>query len=89
MAPAFVMNDDYPATKPAPAAPTYGRLASVYSEVQTNRIDHELPLPSVLKGSFKIVDGPPSSAAGNPGHFLTQLISRSVFVKFALIVQWR
>ncbi|CAL9194693.1 unnamed protein product [Musa hybrid cultivar] len=43
-----------------------GRLASVYSEVQTNRLHHPLPLPSVLKGPFKLLDGPPSSAAGNP-----------------------
>ncbi|PKA47853.1 Pyrophosphate--fructose 6-phosphate 1-phosphotransferase subunit beta [Apostasia shenzhenica] len=45
---------------------TTGRLASVYSEVQTSRLNHPLPLPSVLKSSFEIVDGPPSSAAGNP-----------------------
>ncbi|KAK9267271.1 hypothetical protein L1049_009693 [Liquidambar formosana] len=31
-----------------------------------SRLDHCLPLPSVLKGAFKIGDGPPSSAAGNP-----------------------
>ncbi|XP_043691308.1 pyrophosphate--fructose 6-phosphate 1-phosphotransferase subunit beta-like [Telopea speciosissima] len=43
-----------------------GRLASVYSEVQTSRLNHTLPLPSVIKNSFKIVEGPPSSAAGNP-----------------------
>ncbi|XP_020259124.1 pyrophosphate--fructose 6-phosphate 1-phosphotransferase subunit beta-like [Asparagus officinalis] len=43
------------------AAP--GRLAS---EVQTSRLNHPLPLPSVLKSPFKIADGPPSSAAGNP-----------------------
>ncbi|GAV72168.1 PFK domain-containing protein [Cephalotus follicularis] len=43
-----------------------GRLASVYSEVQTSRLNHSLPLPSVLKSSFNIADGPPSSAAGNP-----------------------
>ncbi|GMI93287.1 hypothetical protein like AT1G12000 [Hibiscus trionum] len=47
-------------------APVSGRLASVYSQVQTSRIDHALPLPSVLRNPFKIVDGPPSSAAGNP-----------------------
>ncbi|KAL4387808.1 hypothetical protein GQ457_09G001160 [Hibiscus cannabinus] len=47
-------------------APVSGRLASVYSQVQTSRIDHSLPLPSVLRNPFKIVDGPPSSAAGNP-----------------------
>ncbi|KAH7688599.1 pyrophosphate--fructose-6-phosphate 1-phosphotransferase protein [Dioscorea alata] len=43
-----------------------GRLAAVYSEVQTSRLNHPLPLPSVLGGYFKIVDGPASSAAGNP-----------------------
>ncbi|KAE8733162.1 Pyrophosphate--fructose 6-phosphate 1-phosphotransferase subunit beta [Hibiscus syriacus] len=47
-------------------APVSGRLSSVYSQVQTSRIDHALPLPSVLRNPFKIVDGPPSSAAGNP-----------------------
>lgn len=44
-----------------------GRFASVYSEVQNSRIFHTLPLPSVLKTHFKIIDGPLSSAAGNPG----------------------
>ncbi|KAK8954684.1 Pyrophosphate--fructose 6-phosphate 1-phosphotransferase subunit beta [Platanthera zijinensis] len=46
--------------------PSSGRLASVYSEVQTSRLNHPLSMPSVLKSSFKIVDGAPSSAAGNP-----------------------
>ncbi|KAL6332604.1 hypothetical protein AAG906_009924 [Vitis piasezkii] len=46
---------------------TTGRFAAVYSEVQTSRLNHSLPLPSVLKSPFKIVEGPPSSAAGNPG----------------------
>uniref|UniRef100_A0A7N0TNQ1 Phosphofructokinase domain-containing protein n=1 Tax=Kalanchoe fedtschenkoi TaxID=63787 RepID=A0A7N0TNQ1_KALFE len=50
----------------AKSAPVAGRLASVYSEVQRSRLDHPLPLPSVLKNSFKVVEGPPSSAAGNP-----------------------
>ncbi|CAA7407601.1 unnamed protein product [Spirodela intermedia] len=50
-------------SKPASA----GRHAGVYSEVQTSRLDHRLLLPSVLKGAaFKVVDGPGSSAAGNP-----------------------
>ncbi|KAF8410775.1 hypothetical protein HHK36_003312 [Tetracentron sinense] len=49
------------------SAATPGRLASVYSEVQTSRLNHPLPLPSVLTKPFKIVDGPRSSAAGNPG----------------------
>jgi pyrophosphate--fructose-6-phosphate 1-phosphotransferase len=61
MAPAFVINGD--------SARASGRFASVYSEVQSSRIDHALPLPSVLKNPFKIVDGTRSSAAGNPGHF--------------------
>ncbi|XP_050148876.1 pyrophosphate--fructose 6-phosphate 1-phosphotransferase subunit beta-like [Malus sylvestris] len=47
-------------------APVTGRFASVYSEVQASRIDHALPLPSVLRKPFKVVDGPASSAAGNP-----------------------
>ncbi|PKU82627.1 pyrophosphate--fructose 6-phosphate 1-phosphotransferase subunit beta-like [Dendrobium catenatum] len=46
--------------------PSSGRLASVYSDVQISRLNHPLPLPAVLKSSFKIVDGPPSSAAGSP-----------------------
>nr|KJB67274.1 hypothetical protein B456_010G184300 [Gossypium raimondii] len=63
MAPSFVTNGDVAAVKTTPFA---GRLASVYSEVQTSRIDHALPVPSVLRSPFKIVDGPASSAAGNP-----------------------
>ncbi|CAH9059163.1 unnamed protein product [Cuscuta europaea] len=43
-----------------------GRVASVYSEVQNSRLDHPLPLPSVLRNPFKVVDGPASSAAGHP-----------------------
>ncbi|PQQ04834.1 pyrophosphate--fructose 6-phosphate 1-phosphotransferase subunit beta [Prunus yedoensis var. nudiflora] len=43
-----------------------GRLTSSYSEVQASRLDVSLPLPSVLKSSFSVVDGPKSSAAGNP-----------------------
>ncbi|AQL00824.1 Pyrophosphate--fructose 6-phosphate 1-phosphotransferase subunit beta [Zea mays] len=46
--------------------PAPGRLASVYSEVQTSRLLHTLPLPSVLRSNFSVVDGPASSAAGNP-----------------------
>ncbi|KAG4948818.1 hypothetical protein JHK84_042270 [Glycine max] len=49
-----------------PSGSVTGRLASVYSEVQKTRVDHALPLPSVLKHPFTILDGPPSSAAGNP-----------------------
>ena len=43
--------------------PSPGRLASVYSEVQTSRLLHALPLPSVLRSDFSVVDGPASSAA--------------------------
>ncbi|KAB1209920.1 Pyrophosphate--fructose 6-phosphate 1-phosphotransferase subunit beta 1 [Morella rubra] len=42
-----------------------GRLVSDYSEVQGSRLNIPLPLPSVLKNSFELVDGPPSSAVGN------------------------
>lgn len=45
--------------------PPASRVPSVYSEVQVSRIDHALPLPSVFKSPFTIVDGAPSSAAGN------------------------
>ncbi|KAI4371159.1 hypothetical protein MLD38_019425 [Melastoma candidum] len=70
MAPSFVVNGDLAAAAggaSVPAPTNTGRFASVYSEVQTSRIAHELPLPSVFKGSFQIVDGPASSSAGNPG----------------------
>lgn len=66
MAPSFVPNGGIYAAKTAPKSIT-GRFASVYSEVQNSRVDHALPLPSVLKKPFTIVDGPQSSAAGNPG----------------------
>ncbi|GFP85068.1 pyrophosphate--fructose 6-phosphate 1-phosphotransferase subunit beta [Phtheirospermum japonicum] len=62
MAAALVANGDSAAVK----APSTGRYAAVYSEVQNSRLDHPLPLPSVLQSSFNVVDGPPSSAAGNP-----------------------
>ncbi|KAI3989315.1 hypothetical protein MKX01_026898 [Papaver californicum] len=42
------------------------KLASFYSEVQTSRLNHSLPLPSVLRKPFNVDDGPKSSAAGNP-----------------------
>lgn len=68
MAATLVSNGDVLAGKSSPAPKS--RVASVYSEVQASRIDHALPLPSVLRNPFKIVDGPASSAAGNPGRFL-------------------
>ncbi|KAF3451776.1 hypothetical protein FNV43_RR07872 [Rhamnella rubrinervis] len=61
----LVSNGDFSAGKSVPA-PVIGRVASVYSEVQATRIDHALPLPSVLRKTFKIEHGPASSAAGNP-----------------------
>ncbi|KAK4588472.1 hypothetical protein RGQ29_019462 [Quercus rubra] len=61
----LVPNGDIAAVVSA-SAPVTGRFAAIYSEVQRSRIDHALPLPSVLRNSFKIVDGPASSAAGNP-----------------------
>ncbi|KAI4295964.1 hypothetical protein L6164_035957 [Bauhinia variegata] len=65
MAPSFVSNGNFAADSSGSGTVT-GRRTSVYSEIQINRIDHDLPLPSVLKKHFKIVDGPGSSAAGNP-----------------------
>lgn len=62
---AFQIPNGDATVKPSAATNTC-RFASVYSEVQTSRLNHSLPLPSVLKKPFKIVDGPPSSAAGNP-----------------------
>ncbi|KAL2524088.1 Pyrophosphate--fructose 6-phosphate 1-phosphotransferase subunit beta 1 [Abeliophyllum distichum] len=62
MAAALIANGEIATVK----SPATGRYASVYSEVQSSRLDHPLPLPSVLKNTFKVVDGPPSSAAGNP-----------------------
>ncbi|KAK3021746.1 hypothetical protein RJ639_045689 [Escallonia herrerae] len=61
MSPSADSNGSVAAGKPTP-----GRLASVYSEVQKSRLEVSLPLPSVLKSSFHVVDGPHSSAAGNP-----------------------
>ncbi|KVH96890.1 hypothetical protein Ccrd_001016 [Cynara cardunculus var. scolymus] len=46
--------------------PVTSRVSSVYSEVQNSRLDHPLALPSVFAKPFKVVDGPSSSAAGNP-----------------------
>ncbi|CAN1149137.1 Pyrophosphate--fructose 6-phosphate 1-phosphotransferase subunit beta [Linum perenne] len=64
MAPSFVINGDISAT--TNSSNSAGRVSSVYSDVQASRIDYQLPLPSVLTAPFKIVDGPASSAAGNP-----------------------
>nr|ADZ96379.1 pyrophosphate--fructose 6-phosphate 1-phosphotransferase [Eriobotrya japonica] len=64
-APSLVANGGAAGVEAVPG-PVTGRFASVYSEVQASRIDHALPLPSVLRKPFKVVDGPASSAAGNP-----------------------
>lgn len=65
MSPPFIANADVSLVNAA-SPPVIGRVASVYSDVQSHRIDQPLPFPSVLKNPFKIVDGPPSSSAGNP-----------------------
>uniref|UniRef100_A0A5B7B5G2 Pyrophosphate--fructose 6-phosphate 1-phosphotransferase subunit beta n=1 Tax=Davidia involucrata TaxID=16924 RepID=A0A5B7B5G2_DAVIN len=62
MEPSLIVDGDIAAGK----SPATGRFASVYSEVQSSRLGHSLPLPSVLRNPFKVVDGPRSSAAGNP-----------------------
>ncbi|KAL8239376.1 hypothetical protein R6Q59_015943 [Mikania micrantha] len=43
-----------------------GRSASVYSELETSRLNVSPPLPSVLKSSFRVIHGPKTSATGNP-----------------------
>lgn len=42
------------------------RDISAYSSVQSSRLDKMPLLPAVFHGNFKLVYGPPSSAAGNP-----------------------
>ncbi|XVF71850.1 hypothetical protein PTKIN_Ptkin12aG0072500 [Pterospermum kingtungense] len=37
-----------------------------YNDLQSSRLNHTPPLPSILKHSFKLVHGPPTSAAANP-----------------------
>jgi diphosphate-dependent phosphofructokinase len=76
MAPAAIVTNGTTAT---PTVTT--RFASVYSEVQNSRVDHKLRLPSVLQSPFAIVDGPKSSAAGNPG-------KSSPFISFTSICTW-
>lgn len=72
MAPSYATNDvDSSGDARVPPHSLTGRFASVYSDVQNSRIFHTLPLPSVLKNPFKIIDGPLSSAAGNPGLYLS------------------
>ncbi|KAK4481764.1 hypothetical protein RD792_012675 [Penstemon davidsonii] len=43
-----------------------GKTTLEYSELQSSRLRVSLPLPEVLRNSFNVIDGPPSSAAGNP-----------------------
>lgn len=77
MSPSLVVNGDL---APVKSGAVTGRVASVYSEVQSSRIDHALPLPSVLNKPFKIVDGPASSAAGNPGLIVVDSVDVVLFV---------
>ncbi|XP_074307463.1 pyrophosphate--fructose 6-phosphate 1-phosphotransferase subunit beta-like [Silene latifolia] len=65
MAAAAVANGGISAVKSTSPAEV-ARYSTVYSELQRSRIDHSLPLPRVLTGNFSVVDGPISSAAGNP-----------------------
>lgn len=65
-----VMNHPYDANNlenPEPSANKIGtRDLSVYSPVQSFRLDHTPPLPKVFHGHFKLTHGPPSSSAGHP-----------------------
>ncbi|KAI8021731.1 Pyrophosphate--fructose 6-phosphate 1-phosphotransferase subunit beta [Camellia lanceoleosa] len=76
MASALVFNYDFSATKSL--APSTSHFASVYSEVQNSYLDHSLPLPSVLKSSFKIVHGPSRSTTGNPGQVFVTFNSQGL-----------
>ncbi|XP_023520077.1 pyrophosphate--fructose 6-phosphate 1-phosphotransferase subunit beta-like [Cucurbita pepo subsp. pepo] len=65
MSPPFIANADVSSVNAA-SPPVISPVSSECSELQAHRIDQPLPFPSVLKNPFKFVDGPPSSAAGNP-----------------------
>ncbi|KAK4284316.1 hypothetical protein QN277_001168 [Acacia crassicarpa] len=65
MAKSFLQNGGLAAGRSTTRSIT-SRLTSVYSDVQNIRIDYDLPLPSVLRNPFKVVDGPRSTAAGHP-----------------------
>ncbi|EFJ13842.1 hypothetical protein SELMODRAFT_234662 [Selaginella moellendorffii] len=43
------------------------REVSVYSPVQSSRLDYKPPMPSVLEGHFKVEHGSSTSAAGDAG----------------------
>ncbi|KAJ7524454.1 hypothetical protein O6H91_17G006300 [Diphasiastrum complanatum] len=43
----------------------FGRDVSAYSPVQSSRLEHRPPLPSVLNGYFTLSHGPATSAAGD------------------------
>ncbi|XP_038877669.1 pyrophosphate--fructose 6-phosphate 1-phosphotransferase subunit beta-like [Benincasa hispida] len=65
MSPPFIANVDVsPIIASSPLE--IGCVSTVYSEVQAHRIDQPFPFPSVLKNPFKILNGPPTSAASNP-----------------------
>lgn len=80
MAPPAVVSNGAGGITAVKSAPVTGRISTVYSEVQNSRIDHALPLPAVIKNAFSIVDGPDSSAAGNPGCILSLFVSLSVSI---------
>eukprot|EP00897_Mesotaenium_endlicherianum_P008376 jgi/Mesen1/7567/ME000392S06830 len=42
-----------------------GKDVSAFSVVQKSRLEYVPPLPAVLRGSFTVKQGPPSTAAGN------------------------
>ncbi|KHN19126.1 Pyrophosphate--fructose 6-phosphate 1-phosphotransferase subunit beta [Glycine soja] len=76
----FAINGGFPGARVTPSSVT-GRFAAVCSKVQNSCIDHELPLPSVLKSPFIIVDGPQSSATGNPEE-ITKLFPKLIAKPF-------
>ncbi|PPS19908.1 hypothetical protein GOBAR_AA00667 [Gossypium barbadense] len=65
MSPAIAATNGLPVSRNE-EGPSRFLLPSDYGDFQTNRLNHTPPLPSILKNPFQVVDGPPTTAAGNP-----------------------
>ncbi|KAE8676331.1 Pyrophosphate--fructose 6-phosphate 1-phosphotransferase subunit beta [Hibiscus syriacus] len=65
MSPAIATND-LPVTQYEESLIPILLPSDIYGEFQSNRLNHTPPLPSILKNPFRVVDGPATTAAGNP-----------------------
>ncbi|KAB2057376.1 hypothetical protein ES319_A11G164200v1 [Gossypium barbadense] len=65
MSPAIAATNGLPVSRNE-EGPSRFLLPSDYGDFQTTRLNHTPPLPSILKNPFQVVDGPPTTAAGNP-----------------------